>query len=250
MSMPPLTVLVVDDEAPARERLLRLIDELRGWSVAGACGTGREALQQVKRLQPAVVLMDIRMPGMSGIEAARHLSAFDAPPAIIFTTAYDQYALEAFESHAVGYLLKPVRQERLESALRHAARLAAPVLRELGAGSGGFAERKHVAVRVHDDLRLIPVADILFFRAEQKYVTVRHTAGEELIEESLKQLADEFADKFVRVHRSLLVAIARIEALERLADGSYQVRLRGAAGSLPVSRRRLSELKERLGRGH
>lgn len=249
MSTPPLSVLVVDDEPPARERLRRLVGELPGWNVAGACATGREALERVKRLKPAVVLLDIRMPGMSGIEAARHLSTFDAPPAIIFTTAYDQYALEAFESHAVGYLLKPVRQERLERALRHAARLAESVLRELGAGTNGFAERKHVAVRVHDDLRLIPVADILYFRSDQKYVTVRHVDGEELIEESLKQLADEFTDKFVRIHRSLLVAIARIEALERLPDGSCRVRLRDDAGQLPVSRRRLSELKERLGRG-
>jgi two-component system response regulator AlgR len=246
----PLPVLIVDDEPPARERLMRLVGELSGWSVAGTCGTGIEALEQVERLKPAVVLLDIRMPQMSGIEAARHLSALPAPPAIVFTTAYDQYALEAFESHAVAYLLKPVRQERLAEALRRAARLAEPVLRELGSGRAGFAERKHIAVRLQGDLRLIPVSDIVYFRADQKYVTVRHWHGEELIEESLKQLADEFAGRFVRIHRSLLVAVAHIEALEKAGDGSYHVRLRHGAERLPVSRRRLGLLKARLGRGH
>lgn len=249
MSTPPLSVLVVDDEPPARERLARLVAELPGWAVAGTCATGRQAIDQVERLKPAVVLLDIRMPGMSGIEAARHLSALEAPPAIVFTTAYDQYALEAFEAHAVGYLLKPVRQERLQQALRHAARLTGPVLRDLGAGANDLAVRNHVAVRVQDELRLVAVPDIVYFQAEQKYVTVRHIAGEELIEESLKQLEEEFADNFVRIHRSLLVAVARIEALERLPDGNYRVRLRHNAGYLPVSRRRLSELKGRLGRG-
>src|SRR5690554_2026474 len=111
----PFSVLIVDDEPPARERLRRLIDELPGWTVAGSCGSGLEALDRVTALKPAIVLLDIRMPGMTGIEAARHLSALEHPPAVVFTTAYDQYALEAFESQAVGYLLKPVRRDRLQS---------------------------------------------------------------------------------------------------------------------------------------
>ncbi len=248
MSENPLTVLIVDDEPPARDRLERLIGDLPAWTVAGTCGTGLEALDLVMELKPAVVLLDIRMPGMTGIEAARHLSTLEAPPAVVFTTAYDEYALEAFESQAVDYLLKPVRRGRLEDALR-TARLAAPQLRELGKGNELLTQRQHVAVRVRSELKLIPVTEILFFRAEQKYVTVRHVNGEELIEESLKHLAEEFASRFVRIHRSVLIAVSHIDALEKGVDGRYQVRMRAVEETLPVSRRQVSELKQRMNAG-
>ena len=241
-------VLIADDELPARERLQRLLTELPGFSVSAACSTGVEALELISRLKPDIVLLDIRMPGMTGIEVARHLSALDRPPAVIFTTAYEQYAIEAFEAHAVGYLLKPVRRERLEAALEHAARVGKPVLRELADGKV-FAPRRHIAVRVHDDLKLIPIDAIAFFRAEQKYVTVRHDGGEDLLEESLRNLETEFATTFVRAHRNLLVAIAHVEALERQADGSYCVRMRRSGERLAVSRRQLADLKARLGGG-
>ena len=241
----PLSVLIVDDEQPARDRLQRLVAELPGFFVTGSCANGADALALVGKLHPAVVLLDVRMPGMTGIEVARHLGALEEPPAIVFTTAYDEYALQAFESHAVGYLLKPVRRERLEDALKHASRLSSPQLRELAAPEQPLAVRQHVAARVRDELKLIPVKDIRFFRAEQKYVTVRHGRGEDLIEESLRQLEDEFARDFVRVHRSLLVAVAQIEALERTADG-YELRLRGEAEALPVSRRQVADLRKRL----
>jgi two-component system response regulator AlgR len=243
--MSDVSVLIVDDEPPARERLQRLVEELPGFRVGGVCGTGHEALELGSTLAPAIVLLDIRMPGMTGIEAARHLSKLEQPPAIVFTTAYDQYALEAFESHAVGYLLKPVRRERLAEALKHAARLTAPQLHELARSDKPLAARQHVAVRVRDELKLIAVKDVRYFRADQKYVTVCHSRGEDLIDESLRTLEEEFASDFVRVHRSLLVAIAHIEALERAAEG-YALRLRGAADVLPVSRRQLTELKQRL----
>jgi two-component system response regulator AlgR len=246
---PALKVVIVDDEPPARERLLRLVEELDGWAVAASCATGFEALELVRAHAPAVVLLDIRMPGISGIEVARHLSMLEDPPAIVFTTAYDQYALEAFDSRAVGYLLKPVRRERLADALRHAARLAAPVLRQLGGERGAFAQRQHIAVRVRDELKLIPVKEVCLFRADQKYVTVCHDAGEDLLEESLRNLAEEFSAEFVRIHRSVLVAVARIDGLERRADGSYWVRLRNSAQRLAVSRRQLTELKARLHAG-
>jgi two-component system response regulator AlgR len=249
MTISALKVLIVDDEAPARERLQRLVEDLDGWLVAAACGDGREALDLVRGHSPAVVLLDIRMPGMTGIELARHLAALDAPPAVVFTTAYDQYALEAFDSHAVGYLLKPVRRERLEAALRHAARLTAPTLRTLGMGQGALARRVHIAIRERDGLKLIPVKNVAFFRADQKYVTVHHDEGVDLLEESLRDLEEEFAGYFVRTHRSLLVAMARIEALERQADGGCWVRIRGSTERLPVSRRQLSDLKARLNVG-
>jgi two-component system, LytTR family, response regulator AlgR len=245
MSSQPLSVLIVDDEQPARDRLQRLVAELPGWAVAGTCANGTDALALVGKLQPAVVLLDIRMPGMSGIEVAQHLGTLAEPPAVVFTTAYDQYALQAFEAQAVGYLLKPVRRERLEEALKHAARVSPPQLRKLATPEQPVAARQHVAARVRDELKLIPVQDIRFFRAEQKYVTVRHGRGEDLIDESLRQLEDEFARLFVRVHRSLLVAVAHIEALERTTDG-YELRLRGDATALPVSRRQVAELRKRL----
>jgi two-component system response regulator AlgR len=247
MSAGPVSVLIVDDELPARERLQRLVAELPGCSVAGVCSNGVDALALVGKLKPGVVLLDIRMPGMTGIEVARHLGALDQPPAIIFTTAYDEYALEAFESQAVGYLLKPVRSERLAQAVKHASRLSAPQLLGLAAPVEASAARQHIAVRVRDELKLIPVKDIRYFRADQKYVTVRHSRGEDLIDESLKQLEDEFAHDFVRAHRSILVSIAHVEALERVgSDEGYALRLRGEAEPLAVSRRQLAELRKRL----
>lgn len=240
-------LLIVDDEAPARERLESLVAELPEWTCIGACAAGVEAIRHVERGRPAVVLLDIRMPGMSGIEVARHLSRLEAPPAVIFTTAYDEYALEAFDSRAVGYLLKPVRRERLESALAHAARISDALLSDLSLAGRGFGQRRHIAAKIRDELRLIPLKDVRYFRADQKYVTVHHSGGEDLIEDSLKQLEQEFPELFARIHRSVLVAIDAIEALEKDAAGSHHVRLRGGEPTLAVSRRQVAELKARLG---
>lgn len=240
------TLLIVDDEAPARERLARLVAEIDGWASAGTCVSGAEALEAVARERPDVVLLDIEMPGMSGIEVAHRLAALGAPPAVVFTTAYDQFALDAFDSRAAGYVLKPVRRERLAAALEHAGRLADA----LGAGDAeagaGRRARNQIAIRVRDELRVVKLEDIRYFQAEQKYTIVHHPGGEDLIEESLKQLEQEFAESFVRIHRSLLVAIAEIARLERLDDGSYCIRLRSDAATLPVSRRQITELKSRL----
>jgi len=246
MSAEPLSVLIVDDELPARERLQRLVDELPGFAVAGTCSNGADALPLVGKLDPAVVLLDIRMPGMTGIEVARHLGALAEPPAIVFTTAYDEYALEAFDARAVGYLLKPVRRERLAEALQHASRLSSPQLHGLATQTQPLAARQHVAARVRDELKLIPVKDIRYFRADQKYVTVRHTQGEDLIDESLRHLEEEFAKEFVRAHRSLLVAVAHVAALERSGEDGYALRLRGETEALPVSRRQIADLRKRL----
>lgn len=247
MSAQETSVLIVDDEPPARERLERLVGELAGWRVAAICASGAEALELVTALAPEIVLLDIQMPGMSGLEAARHLATLEAPPAVIFTTAYDKYALEAFDSHAVGYLLKPVRRERLETALRNAARLKGPLLRELS--NEEHEPRRHLAAKRREGLRLIPVTEVLYFRAEQKYVTVKHRRGEDIIEESLKDLEMEFAAAFVRAHRSLLIAVAAIDALHRGSGGQYEVTLRHGGEHLAVSRRQLAGLKRRLGLG-
>ena len=243
MSLAEVTVLIVDDEQHARERLFRLVGELPDALVVAQCGTGLEALRKVEEVQPAVVLLDIRMPGMSGIETARHLATFPVPPAVIFTTAYDEYAMEAFDAQAVGYLLKPVRKERLERALRQASRLTAAQLDDVADPDSEDSRRQHVAIRLRNELKLVPIRDVLYFRADQKYVCVHHVDGDDLIDGSLTELAEEFAPDFARIHRGFLVAISHIEALERDETGRHFVRVRGQEELLPVGRRQVSELK-------
>jgi two-component system, LytTR family, response regulator AlgR len=227
-----LKVLVVDDEAPARERLRSLLTELGAVEVVGEATNGHEALDLTHDLAPDVVLIDVRMPGMDGLEAARHLNVLEQPPAVIFTTAFDEYAVEAFQAQAVGYLLKPVRKEQLSASLARAGRLT--------------ARRSHIAARHREGLKLIPIEEVQYFLADQKYTTVRHTRGEELIEDSLRLLESEFPAEFVRVHRNALVGVKHLERIERRADGQYFVHLRGCDAPLPVSRRMAGELKERF----
>jgi two-component system, LytTR family, response regulator AlgR len=240
---PRLKVLIVDDEPPARERLRGLLGEIGDIEVVGEAATGGEALGHTHDLSPDVVLLDVRMPGMDGLEAARHLNVLDEPPAVIFTTAYDQYAVEAFEAHAVGYLLKPVRKEQLAAALARAGRLTRAQLQTLAAAG---ARRSHIAARRRDGLRLIPVEEVQYFLADQKYTTVRHLGGEDLIEDSLRLLEGEFGGVFVRIHRNALVGVRYLERIERTAEGQYFVRLRGCEAPLPVSRRMAGELRERF----
>ncbi len=245
--MPPaskLKVLIVDDEPPARERLRSLLGEIADVEVAGEARNGREALSHAHDLAPDVVLLDVRMPGMDGLEAARHLNVLEEPPAVIFTTAFDQYAVEAFEAHAVGYLLKPVRKEQLAAALTRAGRLTRAQLQRLAAGED--ERRTHVAARHREGLRLIPLEEVQYFLADQKYTTVKHLKGEDLIEDSLRLLESEFSGAFVRIHRNALVGVKHLERIERNADGQYFVHLRGCAAPLPVSRRMAGELKERF----
>jgi two-component system, LytTR family, response regulator AlgR len=236
-------VLIVDDEAPARERLRSLLAELGEADVVGEAVTGEEALERTIELGPDVVLLDVRMPGIDGIEAAKHMSVLEQPPAVIFTTAYDEYAIKAFDARAVGYLLKPIRKEKLLAALAHASRLTRPQLHKLGNKTEG---RTHIAARHRDGLRLIPVNEIQYFFAEQKYTTVRHIKGEDLIEDSLRALEDEFGAAFVRIHRNALVSVRYLERIERNADGQYFVILQGCEAPLQVSRRMASELRERF----
>jgi two-component system response regulator AlgR len=259
-----MNVLIVDDEPPARARLRQLLEETGDHAVVGEAQNGRQALEMSARLGPDVILLDISMPGLDGIETAHHLNALDKPPCVIFTTAYDRYAIEAFDARAVGYVLKPVRRERLERALEQAARVSHGALDEIGKGFGLTEQRKHVCARVRGELKLIPIADIAWFHADQKYVTVHHRAGEDLIDDSLKALEVEFADRFVRIHRKALIAVDKIEALRKTDDGRTEVELRGSrpgsanrAGqsdrlsdrALIVSRRHLADVKRRI-RGH
>jgi len=244
-------VLIVDDEAPARQRLRHLLEEFAGLLVVGEAATGDEAVRLAGELHPDVVLLDVRMPGMNGLEVARHLALFARMPAVIFTTAYDAYAVEAFEAHAVGYLLKPVRAEKLSDALQRAARLAgarlaSAQLLQLASADPTQAARTHVAARLGDQVRLIAVPEIYYFAADQKYTLVRHTGGSDLIEDTLRALEEEFSQRFVRVHRNSLVSIHSLTAIERDAAGHYQVVLRTIGTRLDVSRRLAGELRERF----
>jgi two-component system response regulator AlgR len=240
-----LRVLVVDDEPLARERLAHLVEEVPDAELAGIAASGEQALLLAGTLRPEVILLDIRMPGMDGLETARHLSRMPEPPAVIFTTAFDEHALAAFEVQAAGYLLKPVRQEKLEEALARARRPNRAQLTRIADGAGG-GPRTRIAIRARDELKLITVENILCFIADLKYTTLRHTAGEELIEEPLKALEDEFAASFVRVHRNSLVALAHVEGLEKDAEGHQVVRLRNGAGTLAVSRRLSADVARKL----
>lgn len=245
-----MRVLVVDDEAPARARLKQILDDIDGYEFVGEAANGEQALTMVNDDRPDIVLLDIRMPGLDGIQTAHHLNALEYPPAVVFTTAYDEYAIDAFEARAIGYVLKPVRRERLAVALKHASRLAAPVINEIAEDSGMSAKRKHICARLHDKLTLIPAADIDAFRADQKYVLVEHAGGEHLIDESLKALEQEFGDEFVRIHRSALVAVDKIETIEKTGDGKHRIVLRNRSHAddkeLIISRRHVAEVRRRL----
>jgi two-component system response regulator AlgR len=245
-----MRTLIVDDEPPARERLRHLLAEMDEVAVVGEAANGREALELCARLDPDVVLLDIRMPGMDGIEAARHLNALSEPPAVIFTTAHDEYALEAFEAQAVGYLLKPVRLEKLARAMRHAARVGTPQLLRIAEQSHLGRRRAQICARLGEQLRLIPVEDVYYFSADQKYVTVRHRGGTDLIDEPLRELAAEFAPDFVRIHRNSLVAMRHVSAVERCPEGHYLVRFKECDEALPVSRRHAAEALRQFKGGH
>jgi two-component system, LytTR family, response regulator AlgR len=241
-----MKLLIVDDEPPARERMRRLLEEIGDCEIVGEAANGLEALASCGETQPDVVLLDVRMPGISGIEVARHIDSLEDPPAVIFTTAYDQYAVDAFETEAVGYLLKPVRKEKLAHALRHAGRISPTRLARVAKSAGLDQRREQICARLGEQLRLIPVADIYYFVADQKYITVRHKGGENLIDESLKSLAAEFSNDFVRIHRNALVAERQISAVERMDDGQYIVRVRDCGTVLQVSRRHAAELLRRI----
>ena len=251
-----LRVLIVDDEAPARSRLRDLLGDIARTcpnAVAGMAANGVEALRLLETEEADVVLADIRMPAMDGVELARHLARRTPPLPVIFVTAYDQYAVEAFELAAVDYLLKPVRAERLAAALgklRSRRPPADPVLASLAPN-----ERRHFSVSERGRILLLPVADVLYLKAELKYVTARTTERDYLLDESLVQLEQEFPRRLLRVHRSCLVARDAVLGVERVGEadgeGRWEVLLRGLEGPdgrLPVSRRQWPVVKQALGR--
>jgi len=244
-----MRILVVDDEPLARARLRTLIDALPDYDCVAEAGDGGEALQQLDTSLPDIVLMDVRMPQMGGLEAARHIAERETPPAVIFTTAYDEHALAAFDARGSGYLLKPVRRDKLLAALQ-AARKPNRAQRddEQPIEEPSDGARSHLCAMVGNSTVLIPVEEVLFFRAEHKYVTLRHSSGETLLEESLKKLGEEFGERFLRIHRNALVAVGRISGMEKTGDGRHLICLRDCDEKLEISRRHLPGVRRLMKR--
>ncbi|QYZ65996.1 MAG: chemotaxis protein CheY [Gammaproteobacteria bacterium (ex Lamellibrachia satsuma)] len=242
-----MRILLVDDEALARERLAGLIAELGApYRVVGEAVNGEDSLKFCAQQGVDLVLMDIRMPGMDGLEAAGRLAGFETPPAVIFTTAYEEHALEAFEREAQDYLLKPVRRERLRQALERSCRITRPQRETLGQ-----VEREKIpqlSVTYRGGVLSLSLDEVIYLRADSKYIAVRHGAGEALLEDTLKSLEDRYADWLLRIHRNALVVRRRLKGLERGTDGKMQVVLIGCEERLEVSRRHLPEVRRWLKR--
>jgi two-component system response regulator AlgR len=243
-----LRIFIADDEAPARARLRSLLADLAATlpnELVGEAGDGIEALRRLQETPADVVLADIRMPGMDGVELARHLAGLPRPPAVVFTTAYDRYAVAAFELDAVDYLVKPVRAQRLAAALEKARRAMPPARTALERLAP--QARRHLSVSERGRILLVPVADILYLKAELKYVTARTRGRAYLLDESLTHLEREFSARFVRVHRNCLVAREAIAGFEKSVgeDGQthWSVLLAGLDEKLAVSRRQWPALK-------
>ncbi|CBL43682.1 LytR family response regulator receiver [gamma proteobacterium HdN1] len=256
-----MRILICDDEPLARERLKRLLAEIPEANYVGEAENGIDLLEKAARLRPDVVISDIRMPVMDGLEAAEQLAKLPEAPALIFCTAYDAYAIRAFQVNAVGYLLKPVRQQDLAQALAQAQRLTRAQLQSLresaaatvtATASGAMAApsdtrsaRKYIHARTHRGLELIRVDEIRCFVADQKYVTLFHGEGSVLIDETLKDLESEFAERFQRIHRNCLIQMDYLESLEQVG-GQIYAQLRGLNMPLLVSRRLLPVLRKTL----
>ncbi len=242
MVEPKLRIMLVDDEAPARRRLRDLLDDCGSAlpiAVIGEAQHGREALDLLQSAPADLVLTDIHMPDMDGIELARHLLKLPHPPVVIFTTAFHEHAVQAFEVNAVDYLMKPVRVQRLLGALQKV-----PLLRPISAEKLSqlpASARRFLSVTERSRVVLVPIDEVVYLKAELKYITIRTAQREYLLEESLTKLETEFGSRFVRVHRNCLVARGHIRGFERRVNGDgdshWEVMLTGVDETLPVSRR-------------
>lgn len=248
-----LNILIVDDEAPARNRLRALLGDIENTHVLAEAKNGRELLEIINRAHNEqtsadIVLLDIRMPEMDGIEAAQHLQKLPKPPAIIFTTAYDTYAIKAFDMNAVDYLLKPIRLERLQTALQKARALIPSQLEALAPLS---PKRSHLSINERGRILLVPISDVIYLRAELKYITVRTAEREYLIEESLSHLEQEFSNLFTRLHRNCLAANAYILGYEKRnqddqAEKQWVALLKNVPETIAVSRRQQHLIRQHI----
>jgi two-component system response regulator AlgR len=240
----PQQVLIADDEPLARQRLRRLVEALSGYQVCGEAVDGNDTLRQIAALEPDILLLDIRMPGMDGMQAAERISRLDNPPALIFCTAYDNYAIQAFEVQASAYLLKPVRKEALADALNRVGRMNRVQRRQLA--QQGEQSTEQLAVRTHRGTELIDLSAIRYCEADQKYVTLHHTSGETVCDYTLKELEQAYPDQLLRIHRNTLVGVRFISALRRSQDGHSHIALKGDNTPLPVSRRHAAHVRQWL----
>jgi two-component system response regulator AlgR len=242
-----MDILICDDEPLAVERLSRLVSQL-GHQVIATAQHGKQALEMVQQFEPDVVLLDIQMPEMDGLSCAQHLAHFNPMPAIVFCTAFDEHALQAIQSQAKGYLLKPIAKDELETVLGNVTKLTQAQLTQIEKKElmEEKVQRQQIAAKTYRGLALIPVENIYYFLADQKYVTVRHKNGSVLIDETLKDLETEFSDRFIRIHRNALISLDYLDGLEMVASGQYQARCRELEERLAVSRRHLPLLRERM----
>jgi two-component system, LytTR family, response regulator AlgR len=240
-----ITAIIADDETPARNRLKTLLENLNNVDILGEARNGKEALLLAEQHQAQLLLLDIRMPQMDGIEAAEHAQKLNPPPAIIFTTAYDTYALKAFDLHAIDYLLKPIRLERLQTAINKAHAL---LPKQLNGIKSMQPKRTHFSVSERGRILLVPVNEVIYLRAELKYITLKTVEREYLIEDSLTHLESELMQDFVRIHRNCLVAKNYIAGFEKQHNQEHEpywvVLLKNRDEKLAVSRRQIQHLKE------
>ena len=248
MTTEPLRLLIVDDEAPARARLRDLLADCAGeiaHEIVGEAGNGREALDLIAATPVDVVLLDIRMPEIDGIELAQHLQKLPQPPSVIFTTAYDVYAIRAFEVHAIDYLLKPIRAARLKDALLRARSARAPGIDALRSASN--RPPAFLSAQERGRIHLVPIDDVIYLKAELKYVTVRTAQREYLIEDALARLEQDYPERFVRVHRNCLIARTAVRGFERAGsegETHWVAVLSGCDEKIPVSRRQNHVVRE------
>ena len=242
-----MDILICDDEPLAVERLSRLVTQL-GHHVVATAGHGQQAIELAHQYEPDVVLLDIQMPEMDGLICAQILSQMHPMPAVIFCTAYDDYGLQAIQSQAKGYLLKPIAKSELESALENVIKLTQAQVSNIEHTQilDDSVQRQQIAAKTYRGIELISLDDIYYFLADQKYVTVRHKNGSVLIDETLKDLEHEFANRFIRIHRNALISLNYLNGLELVSSGQYQVKCRELDEKLAVSRRHLPLLREKM----
>ena len=249
MAEVPLRVLIVDDEAPARRRLRELLDDCASalpLAVVGEAQNGREAVELLQSIPVDLVLTDIHMPDMDGLELARHVLKVPHTPLVVFTTAFHEHALQAFEVNAVDYLVKPVRVQRLLSALQKVPKLRPLTPEKLS--ELPQSARRFLSVTERSRVVLVPVEEVVYLKAELKYITIRTAQREHLLEESLTRLEQEFGNRFVRIHRNCLVSRDFIRGFERRVsddgDAHWEVLLNAVTETLPVSRRQQFIVRE------
>ena len=241
-----MNILIADDESGACQYLSGMIKSLPGCYDVGHAENGVEAVYKAYDLDIDVVLMDVRMPRMNGLEAARYISGFDNPPAVVFTTAYLEHAIDAFDVNASGFLLKPIQPSRMVEVLEK--------LRRNPVGKGKVSEpavfdeseNSYICCRIRQGLNLLALNKILYLKAESKYTLVRHVFGCSMTDKPLKMFEERLGDRLLRVHRRILVNKAYVAGIEKGEKNTYFMVLRGSEEKLEISRRSLPSVREYL----